>query len=52
MKIIERVIFKAKAINKMNSNPIYVKGSGFYQNDKGHAFIYGYDNKKKFHKVL
>lgn len=29
MKIIERVIFKAKAINKMNSNPIYVKGSGF-----------------------
>ena len=51
MKIIERVIFKAKAINKMNSNPIYVKGSGFYQNDKGHAFIYGYDNKKKFHKV-
>lgn len=51
MKIIERVIFKAKAINKMNSNPIYVKGSGFYQNDKGHAFIYGYDKNKKFNKV-
>lgn len=50
MKMIERVIFRAKAISKTNKC-IYVKGSGFYQNDKGHAFIYGYDNKKKFHKV-
>lgn len=45
MKMIERVIFRAKAISKTNKC-IYVKGSGFYQNDKGHAFIYGYDKIK------
>lgn len=38
MKMIERVIFRAKAISKTNKC-IYVKGSGFYQNDKGHAFM-------------
>ena len=49
MKMIERVIFRAKAISKTNKC-IYVKGSGFYQNDKGHAFIYGYDKNKNLIK--
>ena len=48
MKMIEGDIWKLKQLVKLIS--IYVKGSGFYQNDKGHAFIYGYD-KIKFNKV-
>lgn len=50
-KMVEKVIFRARTLYKINGAFAYVKGSGFYQNDEGQAFIYGYDKNKKFNKI-
>lgn len=50
-KMVEKVVFRARTFYKINGNFAYVKGSSFYQNDEGQAFIYGYDKNKKFNKI-